>query len=152
MIMSAFHLLNVSPESSRAEIDVAYEDAGFNDRADESDLQKAVGTLTAYKPRLYEEVSYWWGFTHPKKPDTGKVLACEAIKTRPLPALTRANMTAYLCENKSIGNTSTFVDRLNLLIKEQKNIDADDIGKMINHARNLESCLSPNQNILRLRL
>ena len=143
MIMSAFHLLNVSPELSRAEIDAAYEDAGFNDRAPEGVLQKAVGVLTASKPRLYEEVSYWWGiplhkideFTHIENPDTGKILACEAIKTMPLLALTRANMAAYLCENKSIGNTNTFVDRLNTLIKEQKNIDTDDVGKMINHAR-----------------
>ena len=141
--MSAFHLLNVSPESSRAEIDVAYEEAGFNDKAPEGVLQKAVGALTASKPRLYEEVSYWWGipchkideFTHSENPDTGKILVCEAIKTMPLPALTRVNIAAHLCENKSIGNTSTFVDRLNALIKEQKNIDTDDVGKMINHAR-----------------
>ena len=54
-IVSAFHLLKISPESSRAEIDSAHEDAGFDERESENVLGKAVNTLTTPRLRLREE-------------------------------------------------------------------------------------------------
>ena len=141
--MSAFHLLKIPPESSRTEIDSAHEDAGFDERASEDILQKAVDTLTAPMPRLREEMSYFWGIpipqidklNHLSKTDTDGYISCKKIREMSLSALTKANLAAHLCGHGNADNANNLIDALNLLIVTQKDIDTEEIGEMINHAR-----------------
>ncbi|WP_423909031.1 hypothetical protein [Candidatus Spongiihabitans sp.] len=149
--MSAFHLLKVSPESTRSEIDNAHEDASFDARESEDILQKAVDTLTASMPRLREEVSYLWGLPLPKidelihlaKTDTDGGLVCKGIEKMSLPTLTKATLAAHFCGYGNAGNANNLVDALNMLIETQKSIDADDVGQMINHARKKSGVVPP---------
>ena len=141
-IVSAFHLLKISPESSRAEIDSAHEDAGFDERESENVLGKAVNTLTTPRLRLREEVSYFWGVPLPKideliylteTTDTG--LFCKAMENMPLPALTKANLAAYFCGFGNTKNAGNLKDSLNFLITAQKHIDVNEVSGLINTAR-----------------
>ncbi|MDA8030045.1 MAG: hypothetical protein MPK62_02715 [Alphaproteobacteria bacterium] len=142
-MISPFQLLKISPEATRAEIEHAREDAGFDGRASEDELQKAVDALTSPMPRLREEVAYFWGMSPVEieklrrqlKADSDGGLFCQSLEKMPFPAIAKANLAAYACEFAKRENADTLTDAVRLLIDIQKEIDVDSIGELINQAR-----------------
>lgn len=158
-MISAFQLLNIAPPATRAEIERAREDAGFDERASDEVLQKAVDALTTPMSRLREEVAYFWGMSRAEieklprlcEANTDVGLFCQSMEKASISSLAKANLAAYFCGSANSGlvimsmrNVYTMADDLLLriltdallsLIDVQKSIDAEAVGELINSAR-----------------
>ena len=137
---NAFHILGVSPQTSKKDIVLSCEKAIIEGLFSEKDLLSAKDTLLHPKKRLDEELTCLWGVSAKQISSLIRNLdqltstsTCFTEKTNNhLPILAHSNYTAHLC---SINFDNNNHNNVNKLILAQEELSKFDFQYEINKAR-----------------
>ena len=137
---NAFHILQVSPQTSQEDIILAREKAITENLFSEKDILLAQNTLLQPKKRLNEELSWLWGFSAQQasnwimnvKQHSSSNVFLDYKSKNSLSVLARANYAAHLCSVNFGNNNHSYV---NILILTQEELSEFDFQYEINETR-----------------
>lgn len=143
---NAFHLLRVSPAASLSEIEEAYEDASFEERASAKVLSDAQKSISTPIKRLGAELSCVFELgpgqfeTFMLSLENGEPWAREHAESS-FSSLSKANIAAHVCTTHKPGSSISDIAlskwALSLLVESQAGIDSTKAENVINKARSV---------------